>query len=125
MSEKKRLIKGAVTGLLCGILTAVALMCVFAVVMTKGGLLPTQLIDYVLAGFLAAGAVVGGFVAAKINRGAGLIAGALTGGCMLCALTLSAALRGEADFSALLAIKAAATILGGALGGALGSLKRD
>ena len=123
MSDKKRLIKSSAAGLLCGILTSVALMCIFAVVMTKSGLLPTQVIDYVLAGFLAVGAVAGGFVATKLNRGAGLIAGALTGAAMLCALTLTAALRGEADFSVLLAVKAAATVLGGMLGGVLASLR--
>ena len=119
MSDKKRLIKSSAAGLLCGILTSVALMCIFAVVMTKSGLLPTQVIDYVLAGFLAVGAVAGGFVATKLNRGAGLIAGALTGAAMLCALTLTAALRGEADFTLLFPIKLASTLLGASAGGIL------
>ena len=77
MSDKKRLIKAIVTGMLCGILTSVTLMCIFALVMTKGGLLPTEVINLLLSGFLAVGAFAGGFVAVKINRGAGLIVGAL------------------------------------------------
>ena len=63
MSDKKRLIKAIVTGMLCGILTSVTLMCIFALVMTKGGLLPTEVINLLLSGFLAVGAFAGGFVA--------------------------------------------------------------
>ena len=93
MSDKKRLIKAIVTGMLCGILTSVTLMCIFALVMTKGGLLPTEVINLLLSGFLAVGAFAGGFVAVKINRGAGLIVGALTGAAMLASLVLVSALR--------------------------------
>ena len=119
MSDKKRFVKSVVTGLLCGIFTSAALMCIFAAVMTKGGLLPSDIIDYIMAGCLAAGALAAGFIAAKINKGAGLIAGAVAGAAMLAALTLTSAIKGEADFSALFFIKLAAALLGGSLGGAL------
>ena len=123
MSDKKRLLKASVTGLLCGILTSVALLCIFAVIMTKSGLLPVPVIEFVPVGFLALGAVLGGFVATKLNRGAGVIAGALTGFGMLCALSLTAALRGMADFTVLLPCKAAATLLGGIIGGVLAAIR--
>lgn len=119
MRDKKKLIKSVITGMVCGILTSVVLMSVFAVVMTKVGLLPGQLIDYILTGFLGLGALAGGFLAAKLNKGAGLIAGAATGGAMLAALVLTAAFSGSADFSVLFLFKLAATVAGGALGGIL------
>ena len=119
MYDKKRLVKSVVTGLLCGIFTSVALMCIFAAVMTKGGLLPAELLDYIMAGCLGAGALTGGFISAKINKGAGLIAGTAAGAAMLAALTLTSAIKGEADFSSLFFIKLAAAVLGGSLGGAL------
>ena len=120
MSDRTKMIKSVVTGTLCGLLTNMILMCVFAVVMLKGGLLSSQLIDYIMAGLYAAGAFLGGFVAAKINRGAGLIVGAATGAAMLLLLVLTAAVKGQADFGALFVIKLAATVLAGAAGGALG-----
>lgn len=124
MSDKKRLAKATVTGMICGMLTGVVLMCIFALVMTRGGLLPAAVINYLTAAFLAAGAFVGGWIAARLNRGAGLIAGALTGAGMLAALVLTAALKGDADFTLLTLIKTAAALLGGAAGGALGVGKR-
>ena len=124
MSDKKRLIKAIVTGMLCGILTSVTLMCIFALVMTKGGLLPTEVINLLLSGFLAVGAFAGGFVAVKINRGAGLIVGALTGAAMLASLVLVSALRGEAAFSMLFYIKTAAAVLGGSAGGILATREK-
>ncbi len=124
MSDKKRLIKAIVTGMLCGILTSVTLMCIFALVMTKGGLLPTEVINLLLSGFLAVGSFAGGFVAVKINRGAGLIVGALTGAAMLASLVLVSALRGEAAFSMLFYIKTAAAVLGGAAGGILATREK-
>ncbi len=119
MSDKKRFVKSVITGLLCGILTSTALMCVFAAVMSKGGLLPADILDYIMAGCFGAGALTGGFISAKINNGAGLIAGAAAGTAMLAALTLTSAIKGEADFSTLFFIKLAAAVLGGSLGGAL------
>lgn len=124
MSDKKRLAKATVTGMICGMLTSVSVMCICALVMTKGGLLPVQLINYLTAAFLALGALTGGFIAARLNRGAGLIAGALTGAGMIGALVLTAALGGNADFTSLTLIKTAAALTGGALGGALGVGRR-
>ena len=89
MSGKKRMIKSVVTGLLCGMLVSVA------------------------------GAFAGGFIAAKLNRGAALTIGAITGAAMIAALLLTAALRGEAEFSPLFFIKLGAAVAGGSLGGIL------
>lgn len=124
MSDKKRLTKATGTGMICGMLTSVILMCIFALVMTQGGLLPVAVINYLTAAFLTAGAFVGGWIAARLNRGAGLIAGALTGAGMLAVLVLTAALKGNADFTSLTLIKLAAALLGGAAGGALGVGRR-
>ncbi len=119
MSDKKRFFKSVAFGLLCGILTCTALLGVFAAALTKAGLLPPDITDFCMAGCLAAGAFTAGFLAAKLNRGAGLIAGAAAGASMLAALTLTSALRGNADFSVLFIIKLAAAVCGGALGGIL------
>lgn len=124
MSEKKRMIKAVVTGLLCGMLVSVILMCLAALVMTKTGLLPVWAVEYLTAGCLAAGAFAGGFIAAKLNRGAALIIGAITGAAMITALLLTAALRGDAEFSPLFFIKLGAAVVGGSLGGILSVRER-
>jgi len=119
MSGKKRMIKSVVTGLLCGMLVSVVLMCLAALAMTKTGLLPVWIVEYLTAGCLAAGAFAGGFIAAKLNHGAALTIGAITGAAMITALLLTAALRGEAEFSPLFFIKLGAAVAGGSLGGIL------
>lgn len=119
MSEKKRMIKSVVTGLLCGMLVSVTLMCLAALVMTKTGLLPVWVVEYLTASCLAAGSFVGGLIAGKLNRGAALTIGAITGAAMITVLLLTAALRGEAAFSPLFFIKLGAAVAGGALGGIL------
>ena len=101
MSDKKKFIRSVAIGLLVGMAASVLLICLLSAILSKSGLLPNEVIDWVTAATLAAGALAGGFTAAKLNRGAGLIAGAAAGAAMLFALVLAAALRGEADFTLL------------------------
>ena len=61
MSDKKRFIKSALTGMLCGILTSVVLTCVFALILSRSGMLGDNILGYASAGLLAAGAFLGGF----------------------------------------------------------------
>lgn len=119
MSDKKLLIKSVITGTLCGLLVSIIFMSICAVVLLKGGLPQGDLLDYVLAGFLAAGAFAGGFIAAKLNKGAGLIVGAITGAVMIFLIALVSACKGDVTFSALFFIKLAAAVIGGILGGIL------
>ena len=124
MSDKKRLVKSVVIGSLCGLLSCAALMCVTAAVMLCTGLLPAELTDLIMVAVAAAGAVAGSFVATKLNGGAGLIVGTMTGGAMLLLITGAALVRQGAPVTALSAIRAAALLSGGALGGILGLRER-
>ena len=119
MSDKKRLIKSVLTGAACGLLTSVIVLCVFAAVMMKIGLIDAEVLDCINAAFLGLGAVAGGFTAAKINKGAGLIAGPATGAVMLLAVTAVSGVQNKAEFSTVFLIKLLAALLGGALGGIL------
>ena len=124
MSDKKKLIRSVVIGSLCGLLSCVAMMCVLAAGMLSTGLLSAELIDYLMVAVAAAGALVGAFVATKLNGGAGLIVGAVTGAVMLLLITAGALLRQDAPVTSLCAVRAAALLLGGALGGILGLRER-
>ncbi len=107
MSDKKKLIKSVSLGSLCGVLGCVILMCIFAVIMLTSGLLGAELTDYIMVAVTALGALGGGFVAAKLNHGAGLVVGAITGAVI-------------ESVTALTGIRAAAVILGGIAGGICG-----
>lgn len=124
MSDKKRLAKSVAAGTFCGLLASILLMCLFAGVMLKIGLLDRSVLDPVLAGIFGLGAFAGGFAAAKLNKSAGLVAGALTGAAMLLLLILTAAFRNQADFSSVFLMKLAAAMLGGSAGGILAMRER-
>ena len=124
MSDKKKLIRSVVIGSLCGILCCVAMMCVIAAVMLSTGLLSAELIDYLMVAVSAAGAIAGAFIATKLNGGAGLIVGGITGAVMLLLITINALVRQSTPVTALSAVRAAALLLGGALGGILGLRER-
>ena len=82
MSDKKQLVKGVVTGTVCGLLVTMLLNIICAAVMLKTGLLPAELTGYIVCGLLAAGAVAAGITATKITRSAGLIESSETVGVM-------------------------------------------
>ena len=124
MSDKKRLVKALVTGCLCGVLTCGIFTGILAAVIMSTGLLPDKLMDYVMLAIAAAGAFAGGLIAAKLNKGAGLIVGAITGAGVFLLLTVAGLSSGGAAFSSLSAIRLAALLLGGVLGGILGVKER-
>lgn len=124
MSDKKRLVKSVLIGSLCGVLATVILMCILAAAMLSAGLFPAGLTEWLTLGFAAVGAFAGGFIAAKLNRGAGLIVGAITGAVMFLLITIAALSRGGTNVSTLTAVRMAALLGGGALGGALGVKER-
>lgn len=119
MSDKRKLIKSIFFGVLTSLLSGVILMCVSSVAILSIGLPQGSLTDYLMIGIAALSSIAGGFVAAKINKGAGLIVGALTGAAVFLLLTVTGMIKGG-DFSALSAIRLAATLTGSAAGGALG-----
>lgn len=119
MSDKKRFAKSVVIGALCGILASVALMSIFALVLSMNGLISSDAINYIMAGILGTGAFAGGFAAAKINKGAGLVAGAAAGLVIFLFIALAAIIKDSSNVSALIAIKLGACVAGGAAGGAL------
>lgn len=124
MSDKKRLVKALVVGCLCGVLTCAIFTGILAAVILSAGLLPDKLTDYVMISVAAAGAFVGGLVAAKLNKGAGLIVGVIVGAGMFLLLTVAGLSSGGASFSSLSAVRIAALLVGGVLGGILGVKER-
>lgn len=124
MSDKKRLAKSVLFGVACGMLTSVIFMCVLAAVMLTSGLLSQELTNYIMIAVCAIGAFVGGFIATKLNKGAGLIVGIITGFVIFVLITAAALIKNTSPVSLLTAIRLAALLIGGAFGGILGIRER-
>ena len=124
MSDKKRMIKAIITGVICALLVNIILMCIFAVVMLTGGLLNADVIRYAMVGIIAAGAFAGGFIATKINKGAGLPVGVITGISTLVMIALVSIIKGSYPITSLIVIKLIACVIAGAIGGVVGLKER-
>lgn len=124
MSDKKKVIKSVIFGVLCGLPTTIILMCILSVVMLTGGLLPIDAIKFSTIGILAIGAFFGGFIATKINKSAGLTVGAITGFTMFLIITATALTENSEPVSYMTLIKFFATLLSGGAGGILGLKER-
>lgn len=124
MSGKKRMVKSVVIGTLCGLLAGVIGMCLLAVFMLTAGLLSPDLTAYAMVAVASLGALAGAFIAVKLNKGAGLTVGAMTGLAMFLLLTITALAAGDSAFTPMTAIRLGAMLLGGALGGILALKER-
>lgn len=120
MSDKKLLIKSVLIGSLSAILTQIILLCVVSVVMITTKKLFGEALDYIMIAVSALGSLAGGFISAKLNKGAGLIVGLITGFTVFIILTAAALIGNDSSLSVLSLIRLAAMLLGGALGGILG-----
>ena len=120
MSDKKKLAKAAAVGCICGILGSAALTGIFAAIILGTGLLPNELTDCIMAGILGAGAIIGGIIAAKINGGAGIPVGGITGLAIFFVTAVASLSRSGAGVTSLTVIKLCASAIGGIAGGILG-----
>lgn len=120
MSDKKQLVKGVVTGTVCGLLVTMLLNIICAAVMLKTGLLPAELTGYIVCGLLAAGAVAAGITATKITRSAGLIVGLIAGATMFLLVTIAGLIKSSETVGVMTVIKLASCLAFGGLGGILG-----
>ena len=125
MSGKKTMIKSVLIGTLCAVLAQIILLCIVSLVKKKKKKLFTGALDYIMIAVSATGSLIGGFVSAKLNRGAGLIVGLITGFAVFIILTIAALINGSSPLSVLSLIRAAAMLLGGAAGGALGVREKN
>ncbi len=120
MSDKKALIKSVLIGTLCAILSQIIMLCIVSVIMLTTKKMFDGALDYVMIAVSAIGALAGGFIAAKLNKGAGLIVGLITGFALFVILTAAALINSDSSLSVLSLIRLGAMLLGGAAGGILG-----
>lgn len=124
MSDKKKAVKAVAFGVLSGITITIILICLLSLGMLAGGLLPAEILEYAVTAVFALGAFAGGFIATKINKGAGLIIGLITGLTMFVVVTIAALTRNAEAVTILTVIKLALSVVAGGLGGVLGLRER-
>ena len=95
MSDKKKLITSIAVGCVCAMLCSVILTAILAAAMLSTGLLPGELMGYLSAAILGVSALLGGLIAAKINKGAGIPVGGLTGLLLLCFTVMASCAKGS------------------------------
>lgn len=120
MSDKKRLVKSVLIGTLCAVMTQIILLCLVSLVMITTKKLFGDVLNYIMLGATALGALAGGFISAKFNRGAGLIVGLITGFAVFLIVTIGGLINEDTSLSVLSLIRLAAALLGGTAGGILG-----
>ena len=120
MSGKKKLIKSVLTGTLCAVMVQIVLLCLVSIVMITTKKLFGDVLSYIMLGTTALGALAGGFISAKLNNGAGLVAGLLTGFAVFLIITTGGLINSSSPLSVLSLIRLAAALLGGAAGGIFG-----
>ena len=125
MSDKKLLIKALFFGTICGLLLSVILMCICAVIIINIGVIPYEILNYVMLAVLGTGGMFAGFITARITKSAGLIVGAITGAVIFILTTIIGMLKGTDSFSLLTVYRLLTTFVLGTFGGILGVNKRE
>lgn len=125
MQDKRKLIKAVAVGTICSMLCCIILTAVLAAVILSTGMLSPDIIVWATAAIMGAGAFTGGFIAAKINRGAGIPIGGLTGISLFCITALVSFSRGSSSVTPMILIKLAASVLLAVAGGILGIREKN
>ncbi|HCA05145.1 MAG TPA: TIGR04086 family membrane protein [Ruminococcaceae bacterium] len=120
MQDKRKLVKAVAAGTICSMLCSVILTAALAAAIMSVGLLPDDILMWITVGIMLVSAFAGGFIAAKINKGAGIPVGGLTGLAVFCAAALSSFSRGESNVTVMILIKLAAAVFGSVAGGITG-----
>ncbi len=109
---------------LSGMGAAALLLSGFAVLCCKVDFAP-QTLSFIPTGAVVLAVLFAGFVLALLRREKGLLYGLLMGAAFYVFLWIAALAQGQTEFSALAAIKGAALLCSGAIGGFLGILLQE
>ena len=120
LSLNKRLLKSIIIGTLCAAAAITVLLLLCALLFSASGFYPDEALGYIDLGFIAAGSLLGGFIASRLNRRSGLLTGVITGLCVFVIILLTGLWNGISIFAV---YKLLAAVVGGALGGILGIKK--
>ncbi|MBR1731728.1 MAG: TIGR04086 family membrane protein [Ruminococcus sp.] len=121
----KKLLKSLIFGVLCGIAAITILTLLLSFVLVISGEYPTDIINYISLAFLLVGGLVGGYIAARLNKGAGLIVGAFTGFIIFVIILLVGLSQSAGTITLFTLYKLLVLVIFAALGGILGVNKKN
>ncbi len=123
MIDKKKAVVSVIIGTLCGLAAAAVVLMIFAFITVKMQTVNDAVFLPVVIAAACIGAFCGGYISARINRNAGLVTGAASAVLIFAViLCISAALGAIPQAAA--ALRLAAMVISGAIGGILGVNKK-
>lgn len=125
MSDKKRLAKAVLVGIITSAMSEIILMSLISVLILTSGLLPANITDYIMVASTAIAVFFGGFISAKVNKSSGLICGLLTAVAVFVIITFIGLLQSDAVLTPLSLIRLAAMLILGCAGGVLGVNQKE
>lgn len=125
MLNKKLTVKAILFGVLISLLISIILMCCVSAFILTNGLLPSELTNIITISTLGAGTIVGGAVASRITKSAGLITGLITGFTVFLLVTIIGLCKSSDSITYLTFIRLAVTVIFGGIGGIIGVNKKE
>lgn len=102
------------------VISCAALLALLALIFSKTGTLPKNIIPVLITGVCALSAFLGGLAASWCSREKGILFGLIAGGIFSIVVIFVSVVIFQSSFSAASAVRVAAIILSGCIGGILG-----
>ena len=119
-NTKKKFIKSLIIGVISSVAFIIVLTCILSVIMLISSVLPYEYIDYIMLVIDAIGVLMGGYIAARINKSQGLYLGLLNGAVIFLALIISGLCVSNATLTVITLLKAFIILIFSAIGGIKG-----
>lgn len=123
--DKGRVVKAVAIGVLCSVVLAVLLTCLFSMMLNMMSGIPYDIIDYVMVGIEGFSVLIGAYIACVIAKSKGLIIGALCGAISLLIVFAVGMSMAKNNIGLLTVIRSAVMLLCGVIGGIMGVNRKD
>lgn len=118
--NNSNLLKSLILGVVSSVAIIVVLLCIITVILLTASLLPYEYLSYIMLVADAVGALVGGYVAARINKSQGLLLGLLNGFILFVILLISGFCVSSDTLTVITLLKAVVIVIFSAIGGIKG-----
>jgi len=121
----KKLLKSLCVGIICGLAAVTILTLLCAIIINATGLYPDDVLSYIVLVFLGVGALIGGYIAARLNKASGMAVGALTGFIIFLIIFITGISQSHETLTLYTLLKLIVLIVFSGLGGILGVNKQN
>ncbi len=121
----KKLLKAIFFGVFIGSLIITILMIAASAIFLQTGILPSDILNYIILAFIGVGCLIGGYISGRIYRKNGIIVGSITGFVCFLILFLSGVSKITDGIGIMTLLKFICTVVPALLGGILGVNKKE